>query len=64
MKKGISVILALLMCSTISWAQSGQQQIKKQIDKQYVNNAHQQFMYTVSPLNKELDDRLLDQRGV
>jgi hypothetical protein len=62
MKKGISVILALLMCSTISWAQSGQQQIKKQIDKQYVNKAHQQFMYTVSPLNKELDDRLLDQR--
>ncbi len=60
MKRSISLMLAFWMCSMVAFAQSGP--IQKNVDKQYVNSKHKQFIYTVSPINKALDERLFENR--
>ncbi|MBO6795257.1 MAG: T9SS type A sorting domain-containing protein [Balneolaceae bacterium] len=60
MKRSISLIVAFCTFSIVALAQSGP--IQKNVDKQYVDSKHKQFIYTVSPINKTLDERLIENR--
>ena len=60
MKRGISLIVAFWMCSIVAFAQT--KPIQENVDKQYVDSKHKQFIYTVSPINKALDERLIENR--